>query len=90
MASKSRQAIAKLNVLSSYETDPEKREQYKECINALLKDLEVLDILKKRIYIISQTKDLVRGIVVAETIEFWLNSVDKDYTKIKEWLENDK
>lgn len=43
----SKDAIAKLNVLSSYDTAADKREEYKECINAILKDLEVLDILKR-------------------------------------------
>lgn len=44
----SREAIAKLNVLSSYETSAEKREQYKECINAIIIDLDTLDILKEK------------------------------------------
>ena len=58
-------------------------------IEATKKDLEILGILKKKIYIISETKDS-GGTVLAETIRFSLNNVDKDYTKIKEWLENDK
>lgn len=40
----SRRAIAKLNVLRSSDTEPEKSEEYKKCINGILPDVEVLDI----------------------------------------------
>lgn len=43
----SKEAIAKLNVLSSYETSKEKHEEYKECIYAIIKDLDLLDLYKK-------------------------------------------
>ena len=32
------EAITKINTLSSYETSKEKREEYKECINAILEE----------------------------------------------------
>ncbi len=44
----SREAIAKLNVLRSYDTEKEKSEEYKKCINAILPDIEVLEILIKK------------------------------------------
>ena len=47
MIKESKKAIAELNILSSNETTKEKREKYKECINVLLKDIEVLEILEK-------------------------------------------
>ena len=34
------EAIEKLNVLSSYDTAPEKREEYKKCINVILRELK--------------------------------------------------
>lgn len=43
----SREAIAKLNVLSSYDTEKEKREEYKECILAIIEDLDVLEKYKR-------------------------------------------
>lgn len=50
-------------------------------------DLEILDILKRKIYM-SEVKDL-GGTILSQTIGFNLSSnVDKDFEKIKEWLEN--
>lgn len=40
----SKEAITQLNVLSSYDTAIEKRVKYKECIYAILDDLEILDL----------------------------------------------
>lgn len=37
------EAITKLNVLSSYDTTKEKREQFKECINVIIKEKENYD-----------------------------------------------
>ena len=36
------EAIEKLNVLSSYETAPEKRKAYKKCINTIIFELRIL------------------------------------------------
>ena len=41
---KSRRAIARLNVLRSSDTEKEKSEEYKKCINDILPDIDVLDI----------------------------------------------
>ena len=37
------EAITNLNILSSYDTELEKREKYKECINAILENHNQLD-----------------------------------------------
>lgn len=57
-----------------------------ECYETIKKDLEVLDILKKNIHVVKQTKDQ-NGTLLGETIGLWLHSVDKDYAKIKDWLD---
>lgn len=41
------EAITRLNVLSSYDTEKEKRDQYKECINALIQVCQEYEELKK-------------------------------------------
>ena len=43
------EAIAQLNVLSSCDTEKEKREKYKECIYAILEEHKILEILKKHL-----------------------------------------
>lgn len=55
---KSRAAIAQLNVLRSCDTEPEKSEEYKKCINDILPDIDVLDIIFDRIVNISLIKSL--------------------------------
>lgn len=40
------EAIAKLNVLSSYDTTAEKREEYKKCINVIIRELDKYKIAK--------------------------------------------
>lgn len=83
----SREAIAKLNILSSYDTEKEKREEYKECIYAIIKDLEVLEILKnKRVNInkISKVKNLCNYnsiCAIGTDLTF------EEYKTIKNWLE---
>lgn len=57
-----------------------------DCYENIKKDLEVLDILKKNIHVVKQTKDQ-NGTLLGETIGLWLHSVDEDYTKVKEWLD---
>ena len=79
-----KERLKRLESYSVCDNYREKEEDFKE----IEKALEVLDILKKRIYIMSQAKDSV-GTVLAETIGFLLNSVDEDYIKVKEWLGNE-
>ena len=79
-----KERLKRLESYSVCDNYREKEEDFRE----IEKALEVLDILKKRIYIMSQAKDSV-GTVLAETIGFWLNSVDEDYIKVKEWLRNE-
>ena len=79
-----KERLKRLESYSVCDNYREKEEDFRE----IEKALEVLDILKKRIYIMSQAKDSV-GTVLAETIGFWLNSVDEDYIKVKEWLGNE-
>ena len=79
-----KERLKRLESYSVCDNYHEKEEDFRE----IEKALEVLDILKKRIYIMSQAKDSV-GTVLAETIGFWLNSVDEDYIKVKEWLRNE-
>ncbi len=40
------EAIEKLNVLSSYDTAPEKREEYKKCINVIIRELKKYKLAK--------------------------------------------
>lgn len=81
----SKEAIAKLNVLSSYETSKEKREEYKECINAILKDLEILDLLKQLLKSAKVFKE--NEIDISKCVVILSESTDE---MIKEWLENEK
>lgn len=75
----SREAIAQLNILSSYDTSEEKREAYKDCIYAILKDLEVLEIIKKNACNVLNT-----------TITFKNTLPEKQYELLKEGLQDDK
>lgn len=81
----SKEAIAKLNVLSSYETSKEKREEYKECIHAILKDLEILDLLKQLLKSAKVFKE--NEIDISKCVVILSESTDE---MIKEWLENEK
>ena len=74
----SREAITMLNVLSSYETKKEKREEYKKCIYAILKDLEVLEIIKAN-----------KKIIFSEKPNYNNMKAD-DFYKLREWLANDE
>lgn len=82
----SKEAIAKLNVLSSYDTAKEKRDEYKECIYAIQKDLEVLELLHKRI------KPDIFGRICYVPIVEERDGVVQDFEaeKIWGWLKNDK
>ena len=53
-------------------------------LNIIEKDLELLDILKKHYNINSLTVSLDSFISIT------INKTDKDFEKIKDWLENDK
>lgn len=83
------EAIVKLNILSSYDTEKEKREEYKECIYAIIKDLKILNILKPLIEIIptyTTDADSFYDIRIKP-----LHIIDDEILLIiKEWLENDK
>lgn len=90
MASRSRKAIAKLNFLSSYDTDPEKRQQYKECINVLLKDLEVLEIITKNKNLIDVCYGASGNKIIVETYQFSVSAMQQEeFNEVKEWLENE-
>ena len=55
---KSRAAIAELNVLRSSDTEPEKSEKYKQCINDVLPDVEALEIICAKTVNMSLIKSL--------------------------------
>lgn len=84
----SSEAIAKLNVLSSYETSKEKHEEYKECINAILKDLEILEILKKQITVIENRSETAFGnYTTSYDLNITVDGLDFiQFDKIREWL----
>lgn len=81
----SKEAIAKLNVLSSYDTTKEKRDEYKECIYAIQKDLETLEIIKNNF---KAYKDLYHDgkwqLTLKQKNVFVEGS--KEYELLKEWL----
>ena len=53
------------------------------------KDLEILEILKKHIYIMSEVK--AGDTIISQSLGMSLDSRvnDNDFIKVKEWLEND-
>ena len=57
--------------------------------NQIEKDLEVLEILKKHIYIMSEVK--AGDTIISQSLGMSLDSRvnDNDFIKVKEWLEND-
>lgn len=67
----SREAIAKLNILSSYDTEKEKREEYKECIYAIIKDLDLLDKYKRVMG--EPIKDIMKELELKDLLEIELN-----------------
>ena len=67
----SREAIAKLNILSSYDTEKEKREEYKECIYAIIKDLDLLDKYKR--VMCEPIKDIMKELELKDLLEIELN-----------------
>ena len=76
----SKEALEKLNFecIRSNGIDDE----YAEELNIVEKDLEILDILKKHYDINSLTLSL------ESFISLYIYKEDKDFNKIKEWLEN--
>ena len=55
-----------------------------ECYDIVIKDLEMLEILKKHYNLDSLA--LTLGYIISISI----NKDDKDFKKVKEWLENEK
>lgn len=57
--------------------------------NQIEKDLEVLEILKKHIYLMSEVK--AGDTIISQSLGMSLDSRvnDNDFIKVKEWLEND-
>ena len=60
-----------------------------ENFKIIKKDLEVLEILKKHIYIMSEVKG--GDTIISQSLGMSLDSRvnDNDFIKVKEWLEND-
>lgn len=52
------------------------------------KDLEILEIVKARTRVFAAITS--NNVVVDKTLGFSISSYDKDFNKIKRWLENDK
>ena len=70
----SREALTKLNVLSSYDTAKEKRDEYKECIYAIQKDL---DLLEKYEAALEAIGEFVRpSILIFKDHYFWENNAN--------------
>ena len=69
---------------SQYEEDEKFYLDAVELYNIVLKDLELLEILKKHYDVNSLTTSL------DSLISITINKTDKDFEKIKEWLENGK
>lgn len=61
-----------------------KKVSIEECYDIVIKDLEVLEILKKHYNHDSLTLSL--GSIISISI----NKDDKDFKKVKDWLENEK
>lgn len=66
---------------------PKAKENNKEEIELIEKDLEILEILKDRLYFDYQfnVEDRVYHKIVMKFISF----TDDEYEQVKEWLEND-
>ena len=60
-----------------------------KAIKTIEKDLEILEILKKHIYIMSEVK--AGDTIISQSLGMSLDSRvnDNDFIKVKEWLEND-
>ena len=68
---------------NQYEEDEKFYLDAVELYNIVLKDLEILEILKKHYDVSSLMVSL------NNFISFHIDKNDKDFNKIKEWLEND-
>ena len=91
----SKEEIAKLNVLSSYETSKEKHEEYKECIYSIIKDLDLLDLYKKFFKYSLTEIQWIKYLVLPDSGDIrrpdsLLRITDEEYEILKEGLENDK
>ena len=64
-----------------YALDEEELQETYEAIETIKKDLELLEILKKHYNVNSLTTSL------DSFISFFVYKTDKDFEKIKEWLE---
>ncbi len=56
-----------------------------EYYNQVLKDLEILEILKKKAYFYSINKN-----PKVASIEIHITTLDDNFNEVEEWLENDK
>lgn len=74
------EAIAKLNVLSSYDTTAEKREEYKQCINAILENTNNMNQFIKAF-----SEDAVTHYIVNDIIDFYRGKYKdyEEYCKVK-------
>lgn len=82
----SRFAIAMLNALSSYDTEKEIREQYKECIDTLSKNLEVLEAFDKLFHRIDNNEKIIKLVKKLDHSTI----TPYQYELIIKWLENGK
>jgi len=65
------EAITKLNVLSSYDTTKEKREQFKECINVILKEKENYDRV-----MCEPIQQIMKNLQILEEIRAYVKVID--------------
>ena len=70
-----------INYLSTKHNNEKDKSNYLILLNSIEKDLEILEILKKHYNINSLT------ISLDSFISITINKTDKDFEKIKEWLE---
>lgn len=86
----SKEALERINNLLVYYADIEydiAKEKYKEEFEVIEKDLEVLEILKKR-FVIEEFRDLPT-VIYFNTIWEDKAITYENFKKLKEWLEND-
>lgn len=60
------------------------------CLEPIIKDLEVLEILKKNTDVeLLKANENAPIFITVLRVKPLTNTVDKEYQKVKEWLEND-
>ena len=83
----SKEALSDLLNMADYCLEEDERKQIKQECTIVLKDLEILDILKNNLYEEKGTGRFKGCNTINCSLENQHSGID--YTKVKEWIEND-